>query len=254
MIDIQLTFIPLALIMIQNTEVRHKRLYGYRKNVSMKPLIKIERIPGVLASAYEKATRLVVDSYYRHVAEEIVAHLAHGDILDLGTGPGYLPIEIIKRSSDIQITGVDLSRKLIQMARSNAAKAGFADRLHFQPGNAGRLEFDDASFDLVISTGMLHSLKEPVNVLQEIYRVLKAEREAWIFDPAKVASQVDRKKWKASLNLRERFFLFLFQLFGLHKPIKTYTREQATALIEKTDFKNYFIDTLDNEIRIKLRK
>ena len=41
----------------------------------MKSWIKIERIPGVLASAYEKATRLVIDSYYRHVAEEIVAHL-----------------------------------------------------------------------------------------------------------------------------------------------------------------------------------
>ena len=101
---------------------------------------------------------------------------------------------------------------------------------------------------------MLHSLKEPVNVLQEIYRVLKADREAWIFDPAIVATQVDREKWKASLNLRERFFLFLFELLGLHKPIKTYTREQATALIEKTDFENYWLDTHDNEIRIKLKK
>jgi ubiquinone/menaquinone biosynthesis C-methylase UbiE len=220
----------------------------------MKPWIKIERIPGVLASAYEKATRMVIDSYYRRVAEEVVDHLAGGTILDLGTGPGYLPIEIVKKSSDIHIVGVDLSRKLIQMARSNAAKAGFADRMDFQHGNAGRLEFDDASFDLVISTGMLHSLKEPVIVFQEIYRVLKAGREAWIFDPAKVASQVDRKKWKASLNLRERFFLLLFQLFGLHKPIKTYTRKQATALIEKTDFENYWIDAHDNEIRIKLKK
>jgi ubiquinone/menaquinone biosynthesis C-methylase UbiE len=197
---------------------------------------------------------MVIDSYYRLVAEEVVDHLADGSILDLGTGPGYLPIEIVKRSSDIHIVGVDLSRKLIQIARSNSAKAGFADRLDFQLGNAGRLEFDDASFDLVISTGMLHSLKEPVKVLHEIYRVLKADREAWIFDPAKVASQVDRKKWKASLNLRERFFMWLFGLFGLHKPIKTYTREQATALIEKTDFKNFRIDARDNEIRIKLQK
>ena len=147
-----------------------------------------------------------------------------------------------------------MSRKLIQMARSNAAIAGFSDRLNFQRGNAGRLEFDDASFDLVISTGMLHSLKEPVNVLQEIYRVLKAGREAWIYDPARVASAVDRKKWEASLNLRERFFLWLFKVFGLHKPIKTYTREQATALIEKTDFKSFHIDARENEIRIKLQK
>lgn len=220
----------------------------------MKRWIKIERIPGVLASAYEKATRLVIASYYSRVAEEIVAHLTNGRILDLGTGPGYLPIEIVKRSSDIHITGVDLSRKLIKMARANAVRSGVSDRLDFQSGNAGRLEFDDASFDLVISTGMLHSLKEPVNVLQEVYRVLKADREAWIYDPAKVASQVDRSRWKASLNLQERFYLWLFKVFGLHKPIQTYTPEQATALIEKTDFKNYQIDAFENEIRIKLQK
>jgi ubiquinone/menaquinone biosynthesis C-methylase UbiE len=216
--------------------------------------LKIERIPGLLASAYAKATRMAIESYYRNVAEEIVAHLATGSILDLGTGPGYLPIEIAKKSSEIQITGVDLSRKLIHMACANAATAGVADRLNFQLGNAGRLDFDDSSFDMVISTGMLHSIKEPTKVLQEIYRVLKPGREAWVFDPARVTSAVNREKWKASLNLRERFFFRLFQLAGLHKPIKVHTREQAQALIEKTDFKHYRIETQDDEIRIKLKK
>ena len=220
----------------------------------MKQWFKIERIPGVLATTYEKATRMVIDSYYRLIAEEIVGHLAGGTILDIGTGPGYLPIEIAKKTSNIKIVGVDLSRKLIQIARSNASKAGFSDRLTFQFGNAGRLTFEDSSFDMVISTGMLHSLKDPVKVLQEIYRVLRAGGEAWIFDPARVASQVDRKKWKVSLDLRERFFLWLFQLFGLHKPIRTYTRDEAIALIDQTTFKHYRIDADENEIRIKLRK
>ena len=220
----------------------------------MNKWFKIERIPGVLASAYEKATRQVIESYYRHVAYEIVSHLSGGTILDIGTGPGYLPIEIAKRASEVRIVGIDLSRKLIEMARSSAAKAGLSDRLRFQIGNASRLDFEDSTFDMIISTGMLHSLKDPVRVLQEIYRVLKAGREAWIFDPAKVTSAVDRKKWKASLNPRERFFLWLFKLTGLHKPIKTYSREQAVALIRKTDFKNYWIDASENQIKIKLQK
>lgn len=220
----------------------------------MKQWFKIERIPGVLASAYEKATRMVIDSYYSHVAAEIVAHQMDGTILDIGTGPGYLPIEIANRSPGIRIVGIDLSRKLIEMARSNASKAGLAERLRFQLGNAGRLEFEDSVFDMVISTGVLHALKEPEKALQEMYRVLKTGGEAWIFDPAKVTSAVDRKKWKASLNLHERFFLWLFRLTGLHKPIETYSRRQAIALIEKTDFRQYRIDACDNEIRIKLKK
>ena len=220
----------------------------------MKKWIKIERIPGVLATAYEKATRMVIDRYYRPLADEIVSNKAEGTILDLGTGPGYLPIEIARRSPSIRIVGIDLSRKLIHMARVNAAEAGFSDRLTFQVGNAARLQFDENVFDMAMSTGMLHSLKDPVKVLTEIYRVLKKGGEAWIYDPAKVASQIDRKKWKASLNFRERFFLWGFGLFGLHKPIKTYEPDQITAMIEATQFTNYHIDKEKDEIKITLWK
>ena len=220
----------------------------------MKPWIKIERIPGVLATAYEKATRMVIDRYYRPLAEEIVSGRAEGTILDLGTGPGYLPIEIAKKSPAIRIIGIDLSRKLIHMARLNATRAGFSDRLTFQVGNAGRLQFNDAVFDMVMSTGMLHSLKNPAKVLTEIYRVLKKGGEARIYDPAKVASQIDRKKWKASLNFRERFFLWGFELFGLHKPIKTYEPDQVRTIIEATPFTDFDIDKHNDEIKIKLRK
>jgi ubiquinone/menaquinone biosynthesis C-methylase UbiE len=101
---------------------------------------------------------------------------------------------------------------------------------------------------------MLHSLKDPVKVLSEIYRVLKRGGEARIYDPAKVASQIDRKKWKASLNFRERFFLRGFGLFGLHKPIKTYEPEQIRAMIEATPFTDFDIDKDEDEIKIRLRK
>jgi len=220
----------------------------------MKQWIKIERIPGVLATAYEKATRMAIESYYRPMADEIVASKAEGTILDLGTGPGYLPIEMARRSPSIRIIGIDLSPKLIHMARVNAAQAGFSDRLMFQVGNAARLQFDENVFDMVMSTGMLHSLKDPVTAVTEIYRVLKKGGEAWIYDPAKVASQIDRKKWRASLNARERFFLWGFGLFGLHKPIKTYEPDQIRAMIETTQFTNYDIDKVKDEIKIKLWK
>ena len=220
----------------------------------MKQWMKIERIPGVLASSYEKATRLVIDAYYGQVAEEIVSHFKSGVMLDLGMGPGYLPIEIVKRAPHINIIGVDLSRKLVQMAKDNAASSGFSHQLQFEFGNAARLHYDSASFDMVISTGMLHSLKHPVAVLREAHRVLKKGGEAWVYDPANIAAFIDTGKWKASLNFRERSFLGFFKLIGLHKPIAAYSREQVIPMIEATDFKSFEIDERQNEIRIKLRK
>ena len=197
---------------------------------------------------------MVIGEYYGQVAEEIVSVFKSGVILDLGTGPGYLPIEIVRRAPGINIIGVDLSRKLVQMARINAAEAGLSHQLRFEVGNSASLRFDNATFDMVISTGMLHSLNHPVAVLKEIYRVLKKGSEAWIYDPANVTPYIDKKKWKASLNIRERSFLWFFKLLGLHKPIAAYTREQVIPMIEATDFKSFEIDERKNEIRIKLRK
>jgi ubiquinone/menaquinone biosynthesis C-methylase UbiE len=220
----------------------------------MKQWIKIERIPGPLASSYEKATRLAIDIYYHKVAGEIVSEFKEGLILDLGTGPGYLPIEIVKSAPNIKIVGIDLSRKLIQMARENAQKAGFADRLEFSVGNSAKLRFNDAAFDMVLSTGMLHSLKNPVKVFKDIYRVLKKGGQAWIYDPAKVAFCIDRKKWKASLTHRERFYLWMFTSLKLLRPIKTYRRDQVVEMIRPIDFEIISIEEEKDEIKIKLRK
>lgn len=197
---------------------------------------------------------MVIESYYSQVAEEIVSIFKRGTILDLGTGPGYLPVEIAKRAPEAKIIGIDLSRKLIRMAQASAVKAGLSEQLSFEFGNSSKLRFADDSFEMVISTGMLHSLKEPVKVIKEIYRVLKKGGQAWIYDPARVASDVDRQRWKASLTFRERFYLKLFKLLGLHKPIATYHREQVIPMIEAANFEKYWIEEKDNEIRIKLRK
>jgi len=220
----------------------------------MKPWYNYERIPGVLASSYEKASRMVIDGYYSQVADEIVSNIRQGALLDLGTGPGYLPVEIVKRAPDIHITGVDLSRKLINMARSNAHKAGLSKQLAFEVGNSARLRCDDEVFDMVISTGMLHSLKNPVDVFTEIKRVLKKDADAWIYDPANVTQYIDMAKWKASLNLRERCFLWIFGLLGLHKPMAVYRKSDVIPMVKAAGFKKYEVVEHEREIRIKLTK
>ena len=216
--------------------------------------IAIERIPGPLASLYEKGARMVIDSYYSEVADEIVARLQSGTILDLGTGPGYLPIEIAKRAPAIRVDGIDLTLKLVKMAQENSERAEVADRLHFEVGNAANLKFEDNSYDMVISTGMLHSLKDPVSVINECYRVLKPGGETWIFDPARVSSAINVKEWIASLTLWEKLLGILFALGQRFNTTHTYSREQATEIVTATDFTDYSIEEGDGEIKIKLRK
>lgn len=214
----------------------------------------IERIPGPFASLYEKATMMVIKTYYVPIANEVVSTLRAGKILDVGTGPGYLPIEIVKRSPDIRVDGIDLSRRLIEIARVNAAKEAVAERLHFEVGNASRLRFDDESYDMVISTGVLHTLKDPITVLRECNRVLKQGGMAWIYDPAQVTSHIDIRKWKATFTFMERFMYVLFLLFSKINPGRIYDREEVVAMIETARFSEYEIEKEDEEIKIKLTK
>ncbi len=214
----------------------------------------IERIPHLFAPLYEKAAKMAGGKYYRQVAEDVVTGLEEGRILDLGTGPGYLPLEMARISSAVTVVGIDLSARLIKTAKRNAYSAGLENRIHFQIGNASSLNFPDASFDRVISTGMLHMLRNPVKVLEEIYRVLKPGGEALIYDPARISSQISRKEWGASLSLGERLTFKLFLLFARINPPREYHRKQVMEMVGQTDFRRYEIAEQGGEIRLKLIK
>jgi ubiquinone/menaquinone biosynthesis C-methylase UbiE len=219
----------------------------------MRNRFKMESIPGLLAASYEKAARLVIESYYAKIAEEIVSDFKAGLLLDLGTGPGYLPIEIAKRCPEIRIIGVDLCDKLIRTARANAEKAGLSGQIRFETGNAGALRFGNAAFDRIISTGMLHSLRDPVGVLKEIHRLLKPGASALIYDPASVSSLIDRDRWHASLSHQDKLFLKIYKMLGLLKPLAPFTRNQIEPLLAAAGFKRYTIEEGKGEIKIILQ-
>jgi ubiquinone/menaquinone biosynthesis C-methylase UbiE len=215
---------------------------------------KIPRFRTALYSIYAKGAKIAIESYYRQVAEEISSRLNSGMILDVGTGPGYLPIEIVRRSPATEVVGIELVSKLVRMAQENSARSGVADRLHFQIADGAKLPFKDNSYDIVTSTGVLHTLKEPVKVMNECYRVLKPNGEMWIYDPAKVFSGIDMKRCKASFTLWEIFVYKLSNLFRLINPPYTYSPEQVIKMIAISNFRDYCVEERDDELKIKLKK
>lgn len=96
-----------------------------------------------------------------------------GRLLDVGTGPGGIPLKLVGRCAGLEAVGVDYSVNMVRAARKAAAEQRLDGRARFLVADARRLGFPDGCFDFVISNSVLHHLHDPVSVLDEMARVAK---------------------------------------------------------------------------------
>ena len=98
---------------------------------------------------------------------------AHGRMLDIGTGPGHIPLLVCDALAGGTVLGVDLAAHMLALAEAHRATSPHAARVAFQLADAKGLDFPDASFDTVFSNTILHHIPDPRPFLAEAARVLK---------------------------------------------------------------------------------
>lgn len=106
-------------------------------------------------------------------AAYLAPHLEAGArILDVGSGPGTITIDLARRVRPGRVVGVDAASDVVARANGLAASER-VDNVEFHVGDAYALEFGDASFDVVHAHQVLQHLARPVDALHEFRRVLK---------------------------------------------------------------------------------
>lgn len=98
---------------------------------------------------------------------------ASGRMLDIGTGPGHIPLLVAARIPGSRIVGVDLSANMLAIAERHKAASAFADRIEFRLADAKGLPFADQSFDAIFSNTILHHIPDPRPFVAEAWRVLR---------------------------------------------------------------------------------
>jgi SAM-dependent methyltransferase len=95
-------------------------------------------------------------------------------VLDFGCGPGYDLVGFATQSKPARLVGVDVSRSSLAEARQRLALHEVAPELLHHNINVGALPFEDGSFDLVHSSGVLHHMSDVSVGLRELRRLVKA--------------------------------------------------------------------------------
>jgi len=93
---------------------------------------------------------------------------ARGSVLEIAVGTGR---NIPFYPADTRLTAIEISPKMLEIARQRLAAHGRAADLHL--GDAQRLDFPDASFDTVVCTLSLCSVADVRRTVAEVKRVLR---------------------------------------------------------------------------------
>ena len=119
--------------------------------------------------------------YYKKV-EAYLGDISDKTLLSVGCGTGTLEITLAKKYPQSNITGLDLSPKMVQRAKS---KSVGIPNIEFIEGDSENLQFSNGSFDYVLCIHSFHHYPNQPNALTGFKRVLRENGELVMIDAVK---------------------------------------------------------------------
>jgi ubiquinone/menaquinone biosynthesis C-methylase UbiE len=129
-----------------------------------------------LAPTYDQRWSAYLDASLRMTLEK-VADLPADRVLDVACGTGQLLKSLAERSDLSELVGIDRVPAMLDVARRR-----LGERASILECEATQLPFDDAGFQLVISTSALHYFQDVDATLREIRRVISPNGHLVITD------------------------------------------------------------------------
>jgi len=156
------------------------------------------------AERYAERHQKMAERFGHEYAEKLVSRgFDRGRIIDVGCGFGGMNIVLARQFADSEIVGIDLSDPLLQLANRSAQAANLGDRVRFEKADVHQIPYDDDSFDAVINTNMVHLVDDPVQMLNEIERILVPDGCLFIADVRRSWIGLLDKTFKSALTLDE---------------------------------------------------
>ena len=96
-------------------------------------------------------------------------------LVDLGTGPGDIPLRIVRKRPAWRIIGVDASANMLEFARKDSRNIGPGQAIGWLQADIKQTALPASSFDVIISNSVLHHLHDPIRLWREVRRLAAVE-------------------------------------------------------------------------------
>jgi len=163
-------------------------------------------------------------------------------VLEIGPGPAWISIILVKENPTIYLTGLEISNDMIRVAKHNVNNEKVQNNITFVNANANNMPmFDDNSFDAVISHDSLHHWEEPIQILNEIARVLKEKGVFCIGDGRRDIGLGA----KIIFNLAKPFISRIMSYYWKSSIMASYTPNEIKHIVDQTDLKGKYVIKAD---------
>ena len=201
---------------------------------------------GIIAKQYNRIQKHMIEEYKSWAKLVSDNTSPSSNVLEVAPGPGYLSVELAKLGN-YNIIGLDISKTFVEIAQTKATKAGV--KVDFRQGDAAEMPFADGTFDFAVCTSAFKNFPDPIKVLDEIFRVLKASGKALIIDMNKDVPKDKLNEFVDCMKLNLFDSYFTKQTFkGLAKS--AYTRSEIQDIVKKSKFKGCKI--IDEEVGFEI--
>jgi demethylmenaquinone methyltransferase/2-methoxy-6-polyprenyl-1,4-benzoquinol methylase len=186
---------------------------------------------------------LGLDSRWRRQAAKICLEGKPHRILDIGCGTGDLAINIaLMTENEVEVSGLDYSQPMLELAVAKAAKGGVAERVSFVHGEASEIPFSSEYFDCVGISFAFRNLtyKNPVKMshLTEVLRVLRRDGRYVIVE----SSQPGNRMMRALFHLYLRTFVApLGSLLSNNRGAYRYLAESASRFYSPDEIREMLL-------------
>ena len=156
------------------------------------------------ATTYAKKHKKMVENFgHEYTAKLRSRGFERGRIVDVGCGSGGTAVVLANNFRQAEVCGIDLSQPLLDIAKVSSRVSDLHERIKFESADVHSIPYEDNSFDVVLSINMVHLVEDPVQMLNEMARILAPNGFVFIADLRRSWLAVIEKEIKSAFTLDE---------------------------------------------------